>query len=47
MTDNPEPGDSGPAEADEPEEPRPIPSGRVEFEDRAGGPSDRETKDRG
>lgn len=45
MSDSPETEEAGSPDADAGEEPRPIPSGRSEPEDRAGGPADYETKD--
>lgn len=45
MSDNPETGEEIDPGADAGEEPRPMPSGRSEPEDRAGEPADYETKD--
>lgn len=46
MTDTPDPPETTPEPPDDDatQEPRPIPSGRIEYEDR-GSPGDRETKD--
>ncbi len=45
MTDTPDPPETPePTDGDATQEPRPIASGRIEYEDR-GSPGDRETKD--